>query len=165
MTSNRKRNKRTETCQTRKILSRNRWSIMSQNVTISVRWISNDDNFDVFFCKLFQCCALIFEDFHIGTENENVRFRCVIRITSYLSKSFRSIPSFRGMAPTNNATSTSLNAISSLSVATTPKFQRIFSLSLVLSFDRSPLTSDKLKSSISMITPFKTPIIGEISNR
>jgi hypothetical protein len=47
---------------------------------------------------------------------------CDLKIfTLALSKSFRSIPSLRGMAPTNKATSTSLKAVSSLSVGITPK--------------------------------------------
>jgi hypothetical protein len=47
---------------------------------------------------------------------------CDLKIfTLALSKSFRSMPSLRGIAPTNKATSTSLKAVSSLSVGTTPQ--------------------------------------------
>jgi len=46
---------------------------------------------------------------------------CDLKIfTLALSKSLRSMPSLRGIAPTNKATSTSLKAVSSLSVGTTP---------------------------------------------
>ncbi len=46
---------------------------------------------------------------------------CDLKIFTFaLSKSLRSMPSLRGIAPTNKATSTSLKAVSSLSVGTTP---------------------------------------------
>jgi len=44
--------------------------------------------------------------------------------TLALSKSLRSMPSLRGIAPTNKATSTSLKAVSSLSVGTTPELKK-----------------------------------------
>jgi hypothetical protein len=90
---------------------------------------------------------------------------CDLKILTFaLNKSLRSMPSLRGIAPTNKATSTSLKAVSSLSVGTTPTKNSSFQCS-----NRSskvlPLTKGKLVSSISITTPWSTPIIGVISSK
>jgi hypothetical protein len=80
---------------------------------------------------------------------------CDLKILTFaLNKSLRSMPSLRGIAPTNKATSTSLKAVSSLSVGITPrKTNKILEKKISLIHENEPLTKGKLVSSTSITTP------------
>jgi hypothetical protein len=94
---------------------------MSQNITICIRWITNNKNLikQILLIKHRQTWNIF--TLTVFFANFSRALPCDLKIlTLALSKSLRSMPSLRGIAPTNKATSTSLKAVSSLSVGMTP---------------------------------------------